>query len=519
MTPHFEFAHHSLPLLATHGQQGTFGGTAHLAAVKETCKAAQRIEGALSMAGRIEITVVPDLPDFFGTDPGLAKARTLAYRTLREASKLRWVILTSNPANVRNALPADWNKGYKNVCIGVVADDAGDLSEKLQALRDIPARYRLILVHSAHHQLDLSGKIDDFHWVVFCGNKADNPRAEQMRDLCQNAKVAFHFHCLDGDIDADEPMAEQITEKVSNVTACPDHPFEPQIQLRRPTLATLKPKHEVRGALPPSPAVKCVTESGNAFTQAQPTASSSALEYAAPALTISSEASPADATPVRATPAGAKLTREAELIEMEVVGQVGPDSVDSDTDRHDFERLDRLVRKDLKSFVAVGAALLQIRHRGLWRVGGHTCWADYCTTIGGMTKTHANRLIGASEVIDGLTQGTPIGVTSPATIPSTEWQVRPLCRLKGPAQHIAAWSRTLDRAAGRQPTAKLVSQVVAELMAEDHSPTASKPTRGQILVEVIRRLRKSVCKALPSTKARKEIEDIIVEFANLLRLG
>jgi hypothetical protein len=63
----------------------------------------------------------------------------------------------------------------------------------------------------------------------------------------------------------------------------------------------------------------------------------------------------------------------------------------------------------------------------------------------------------------------------------------------------------------------LVSEVVAELMAEDSPPAASKPTRKMVLTEAFERLARKV-KELPAAGPQKELKAIIAEIANLLRL-
>ena len=150
----------------------------------------------------------------------------------------------------------------------------------------------------------------------------------------------------------------------------------------------------------------------------------------------------------------------------------------------DFHRLDLIVRTSLAYFIVAGRALEELRDRELWRAAGRSSWADYCQTIGGLTKVHANRLIRAAEIAGYLAKVEPIGFT-----PAAESQMRPLCRLERPEQFAVAWSLGVERAGG-QPTAKLLSDVVAELMADD--TPAPKPPRQDPIADVFKAMRKAI---------------------------
>ena len=112
----------------------------------------------------------------------------------------------------------------------------------------------------------------------------------------------------------------------------------------------------------------------------------------------------------------------------------------------------------------------------------------------------------------------PIGSTS-AHIPLAESQARPLGRLKDPEKQITAWSRAVELAGGGQPTAKQITQVVADLLAEDcPSVTQPKPTREQNLAEAFESLSEAVRMAVPDAMALEKIEGIIARIARQLRL-
>lgn len=118
-----------------------------------------------------------------------------------------------------------------------------------------------------------------------------------------------------------------------------------------------------------------------------------------------------------------------------------------------LDRCETTIERGLKTFYAVGNALVEIRDERLYRKAYGT-FEDYCQERWGMSKTHANRLIASADTIDNLT---PIGV-----IPDNEAQIRPLTRLE-PDQQREAWQRAVETAPNGKVTAAHVEQVVRDI--------------------------------------------------------
>jgi hypothetical protein len=154
----------------------------------------------------------------------------------------------------------------------------------------------------------------------------------------------------------------------------------------------------------------------------------------------------------------------------------------------EFERLDCIVRKAARAFDDAGRALKEIRDRELWRFGDHPSWDDYCESIAALTRRHANRLIQAHEVVEALAQVGPRGPTLLAAMPQSEFQVRPLLRLKNDGERAGAWARALEVAQG-QPSAKVVTQVVAEILDQQTGPKTAVKTRTQQRQEIFAELK------------------------------
>ncbi len=125
-----------------------------------------------------------------------------------------------------------------------------------------------------------------------------------------------------------------------------------------------------------------------------------------------------------------------------------------------------IITQGLKTFYAVGTALLTIRDQRLYRED-HSTFEDYCQERWGMTRRHANRLIEASEVIDNLG---PIG----PILPATESQARPLTQLPA-EQQGPAWQEAVETAPNNKPTAAHVVATVRNIQAPQASTSQENP--------------------------------------------
>ncbi len=118
-----------------------------------------------------------------------------------------------------------------------------------------------------------------------------------------------------------------------------------------------------------------------------------------------------------------------------------------------------IIAQGLKTFYAVGTALLTIRDQRLYRED-HNTFEDYCRTRWGMTRTHADRMISAASVVADLT---PIGVSGGSStiveLPANEAQARPLAALPS-EQRAAAWQEAVQTAPDGKVTGAHVAATV-----------------------------------------------------------
>lgn len=538
----YAFAHHTMSPLSAQGQPGKSGVKSPLAAVKEVDKSVKRLDGSLALLELAEMIAVPPDPDFFNPSPDLTNPRRQAWKMIRTWTHLRLVILTYYPERIHNALPADWGGGDPNVCLGLVAKGDGSFSESLQALQNVPAHHRMLLVTPASGPIDLNGKLAGIDWVVCAGREPDAPEIVAVESACREAGIAFHFHNL-----VPSNSSESAIGLSGGEESLPAHPFGPKLQLGRPSILNRdSTKLAVHATQVPSEQVAdSDAESGAASAQSQIKQPVSAMESTAPE---ELEAEPVDehvAKPIADSPVSGPPPTE-HFAESHPVGDPETDtglsvphagtptssgrrraakgrsapnspvanSSAQEIERQDYLRLDAEVRRDLRTFKSVGKALEEIRDRELWRAGGHVSWAAYCLTVGGLTKVHANRQIKAAKIDDTITKVKPTGSTLIEILPSTEWQIRPLYALEeDPTKLTSAWALAVKGANGGQPTAKQVSDAVAKLM--ESPPVSNKPKRKELIAAAYRQLDAAVTSGL----ALEEIGNRLKELGELLKLA
>jgi hypothetical protein len=458
---------------------------AFLNAVKESAQTATRIHGALKLAGRHELASLNDDLDFFEPCKDLAKARNIAWETIRTTSRIQWIILTKFPEFIPSNLPASWlGSGFPNVCFGIIADGSGDFEAKLEALRNVNVRNRMIMIHATQPKTIIrSEHLQKITWVVYCSDTDDLSPALAVKKICQDQKV---------------PFLQLPSESVSEIpddqqTPWLKHPFGERIKLDQPTLPALL--------------AESITHNASDHAPTQSVTPGNILEIKSKSIDISDQT----ISHYVAEP-GREITPAPETKDDETLSELPAELTEQDF--QDFTRLDGVVRRGLNTFIEVGQALAEIRDRELWKVAGHKNWAAYCQVVGGLTKIHANRLIKAAEVAITITQVKPVGFTYDDATPGSEWQIRPLHQLSNPSQQREVWYRAVEQAKG-QPTEKTIRSLVSELMAIEEPKVTTKPGKKQALCEKFQQIREHI-----RTDATKEqIEKLLSELEVLLKLN
>lgn len=133
-----------------------------------------------------------------------------------------------------------------------------------------------------------------------------------------------------------------------------------------------------------------------------------------------------------------------------------------------LSRLEALVEIGLDSLMRAGPALLAIRDSRLYRAT-HGTFADYLLDRWGIHRAHAARMIDAAQVADHLAKCLPRETPKP----TNERQVRALTALPAKEQP-EAWAAAVDRSGGKQPTGRVVEEVVREVRGIPAALTSSK---------------------------------------------
>jgi hypothetical protein len=189
-------------------------------------------------------------------------------------------------------------------------------------------------------------------------------------------------------------------------------------------------------------------------------------------------------------------------------------------DQMEFARLDRTVKEGIESFVTTGEALAVIHAKKLWLAGGFSSWEEYCHSVYFKSKTHAHRLIRASQVVIEFRENPEIQI-----LPVSESQVRPLLRLALEKEREFAWNGAVCQATTEsknsknnyiQPTAALVEKMVQSVLNNgidfDKEPTTKPVTKKKNRKELVAQMRN----LLKKRNSWDELEQLFQEFEKLI---
>lgn len=131
----------------------------------------------------------------------------------------------------------------------------------------------------------------------------------------------------------------------------------------------------------------------------------------------------------------------------------------SASERRALENAERTITRGFKAFVAVGAALKEIRDRRLYREQFRT-FEEYCGCRWEISRPRGYELCAAAEVVEDLS-----AIADIRLLPENEAQARPLARLKHAELRQRAWQLAVRTAAahGRPVTAKDSEQAVKDV--------------------------------------------------------
>ena len=113
------------------------------------------------------------------------------FALIRECRRLDWLMLTKRPQNIVKMLPADWGDGYRNVWLGVTAEDQAHFDQRWKILQNVPARIKFISYEPALGPLRLPkhGPLPD--WLISGGESGGGARPldpQWIRDIIKDCR-------------------------------------------------------------------------------------------------------------------------------------------------------------------------------------------------------------------------------------------------------------------------------------------------------------------------------------------
>jgi len=213
-----------------------------------------------------------------------------------------------------------------------------------------------------------------------------------------------------------------------------------------------------------------------------------------------------EAAPVAVqTPDGAAPT------EIEVVGseEQTPLSLEERSRLQDSEKV---IEAGVGQFLAVGTALSEIKRDRLYREGFKT-FKEYCNVRWQFGASYAYRLIDSAECVAQLKEAA--GTEGLKALPTNEYQVRQLAKLKTPKSRVTAWNDAVTKADGDNVTAEIVEKVVRGKRRQSRKKQSTKST-GQNVEQKLESIGKLVNKELEkSSKLDSGIKKLLKQILDL----
>lgn len=109
--------------------------------------------------------------------------RPEAWDIIRQTPHLLYQILTKRPERIAANLPPDWGEGYKNVWLGVSAENQATFNERVPILADIPAHVRFLSIEPLLEPIRFADVIrsgaskypfDKIRWVIVGGESGND---------------------------------------------------------------------------------------------------------------------------------------------------------------------------------------------------------------------------------------------------------------------------------------------------------------------------------------------------------
>ena len=117
--------------------------------------------------------------------------RGQAWDIMRQTPHLFYLILTKRPNNIQKRLPADWNKGYPNVGLGVSVENQKS-AWRMHALCEIPAALLFASLEPLLEPVTFPSTLFTIDWVITGG---ESGTGHNFRPVDQGAFIHIMRQC------------------------------------------------------------------------------------------------------------------------------------------------------------------------------------------------------------------------------------------------------------------------------------------------------------------------------------
>ena len=121
------------------------------------------------------------------------------FALIAECRRLDWLLLTKRPENISKMLPSDWGDGYRNVWVGVTAEDQIRFDQRWTHLQKIPAVIKFVSYEPAIGPVRLPADGPAPDWLISGGESGGGARPVKRRwirdviaDCRQRGVAVFH---------------------------------------------------------------------------------------------------------------------------------------------------------------------------------------------------------------------------------------------------------------------------------------------------------------------------------------
>lgn len=99
---------------------------------------------------------------------------------IRASPQHTFLLLTKRAYNIQDRLPEDWGEGYKNVWLGITAENQKRFDERMEILKEIPARIRFVSAEPLLEPLDVRSYKNAIDWLIIAGESGSKARPFDM---------------------------------------------------------------------------------------------------------------------------------------------------------------------------------------------------------------------------------------------------------------------------------------------------------------------------------------------------